>query len=230
MADLVDDVMNTEVFALDPESTCQNARARLLAHGLTAAPVVSDVADALPELRVGARMTTPVLALRRHASIEEAARMFAERGLHHAPVVDDDERVVGFVSVVDLLRGLFDLPARHPSSRLRRDPHTGALWTDDAPLDPAHAEAAPASPGVLVLVERHHGSERVIVVESCDDLRSRACAVLAGLRAVPPFARELRHGELLFRCAELPDADERLRVRDLAIQLVDVRAHLEHQA
>jgi CBS domain-containing protein len=49
-------------------------------------------------------MTTDVARLRETASLAEAARMFASKGVHHIPVVTKDEIVVGMLSVMDLAR------------------------------------------------------------------------------------------------------------------------------
>jgi CBS domain-containing protein len=234
----VADVMNRELLALSGEAPSGEARFRLASQGISAAPVVAgdrpvgmvswrDLAGAPDDLPVAARMSSPPIVVSADAPIVEAALDLARRGLHHAPVVDGDGRVVGFVSALDLLRALFDLPPRHPPATLRRDPHTGALWGDDARLDPPHAEAAPAAPGVLVVVEQHgHRSERVIIVEACDELRARVREIVAALAASRPFAREIAHGDLRFRCAVIDDPAERLRVRDRALELVDVREQL----
>ncbi|WP_224243566.1 CBS domain-containing protein [Hyalangium gracile] len=49
-------------------------------------------------------MTTDVARLVETASLAEAARMFASRGVHHIPVVTKDDVVVGMLSVMDLAR------------------------------------------------------------------------------------------------------------------------------
>jgi CBS domain-containing protein len=55
-------------------------------------------------------MTTEVAKLRETASLAEAARMFASKGVHHIPVVTKDEIVVGMLSVMDLTRWLASQP------------------------------------------------------------------------------------------------------------------------
>jgi CBS domain-containing protein len=49
-------------------------------------------------------MTTDVARILETASLAEAARLFAARGVHHIPVVTKDEVVVGMLSVMDLAR------------------------------------------------------------------------------------------------------------------------------
>jgi CBS domain-containing protein len=59
-------------------------------------------------------MTTDVARLQETASLAEAARMFAAKGVHHIPVVTKDEVVVGMLSVMDLTRWLASQPESLP--------------------------------------------------------------------------------------------------------------------
>jgi len=59
-------------------------------------------------------MTTDVARLHETASLAEAARMFASRGVHHIPVVTKDEIVVGMLSVMDLVRWIASQPESLP--------------------------------------------------------------------------------------------------------------------
>ncbi|MEU6426552.1 CBS domain-containing protein [Microbispora sp. NPDC046973] len=52
-------------------------------------------------------MTTPVVTVRRTATIKQAARLLYEQDITAAPVVDAAGRMVGIVSEMDLLRGEF---------------------------------------------------------------------------------------------------------------------------
>src|SRR5205085_5868355 len=132
--------------------------------GITAAPVVDgdqrviglislrDVADALPGMTVGDRMTRPAVFVRAEETISAAARLLADTGFHHLPVVDPDGRAVGFVSALDLLRGLLGEPAPHPSVFPHLEQRTGLAWTDEHPLAFDHVEAAPDGAGLLLLI------------------------------------------------------------------------------
>ncbi len=55
-------------------------------------------------------MTKDVASLRETASLAEAARLFASKGVHHLPVVTKDEVVVGMLSVMDLARWIASQP------------------------------------------------------------------------------------------------------------------------
>ncbi|WP_169988738.1 MULTISPECIES: CBS domain-containing protein [unclassified Microbispora] len=52
-------------------------------------------------------MTTPVVTVRRTATIKQAVRLLYEQDITAAPVVDAAGRMVGVVSEMDLLRGEF---------------------------------------------------------------------------------------------------------------------------
>jgi CBS domain-containing protein len=62
-------------------------------------------------------MTTDVAKLRETASLAEAFRMFAARGVHRIPVVTEDDVVVGMLSVMDLVRWMASQPQDTPASK-----------------------------------------------------------------------------------------------------------------
>jgi hypothetical protein len=57
-------------------------------------------------------MHTPVLSLKPHASIGEAAERMTEAGVHAVPVVDEADRVIGIVTTSDVIRSLLHGPPR----------------------------------------------------------------------------------------------------------------------
>jgi CBS domain-containing protein len=57
-------------------------------------------------------MRTPVVSLEPHASIDEAAERMIAGGVHAAPVVDEDERVIGIVTTSDVIHSLMHGPPR----------------------------------------------------------------------------------------------------------------------
>jgi CBS domain-containing protein len=58
-------------------------------------------------LRVRHLMTTPAVTVHSGTSIARAARLMLTRHIHRLVVVDDEDRVIGLVSSLDLLRALF---------------------------------------------------------------------------------------------------------------------------
>jgi CBS domain-containing protein len=55
-------------------------------------------------------MTTPAVSVHIGTSIEHAARLMITRHIHRLVVVDDEDRAVGVVSSLDLLRTLVEDP------------------------------------------------------------------------------------------------------------------------
>ena len=73
----------------------------------------ADRAQFLDErLKLEQVMQTPVLSLPPHASVGQAAERMMEAGVHAAPVVDEQERVIGILSTSDVIQGLLHGPPR----------------------------------------------------------------------------------------------------------------------
>jgi len=60
--------------------------------------------------RVKELMTEVVETVRQETSLLEAGRLMLRHGVHRLPVVDDDERLLGIVSMTDLLAAFVDAP------------------------------------------------------------------------------------------------------------------------
>lgn len=230
MAVMVAEVMNRELFTLRPDERRDDAVRFLVALSIGGAPVVENgtpigmvsLHELLADARPGAdapgelvrdRMTSPPITTTAETTIEDAARTMGDRGEHRVVVVDGAGRAVGIASAVDLLRGMLGIPVTHPPTFPHFDPATGLRWSDDAPLDDAHAEATPTGPGLIVLLRGGAGvRERVIWAESCEDVHARARAIFAGGPDEPLTLRQLlmRPEGLRFRVARSStDADRR---------------------
>ena len=53
-------------------------------------------------------MTREIVCVSPDVSVESLATLFLERGIHAAPVVDDSGRLIGFVSMTDIVREQHD--------------------------------------------------------------------------------------------------------------------------
>jgi predicted transcriptional regulator len=219
MALRIGEVMNRELFSLRPQSDIASARAAILSMGITAAPVVDeeerpvgmislrDLVGDKGGKTVGDRMSRPAATIGANDPIALAARIIAQTGFHHLPVVDAVGRAVGFVSALDLLRGLLGLPAEHPAAFPHVDERTGLVWSNDRPLDWSYVESAPDGPGVLMLIESRAGyPDRIVSAEAPQSLRGRLVQILGN----PD-----RGANLLFRVA----ASENGEMRELALWL-----------
>jgi CBS domain-containing protein len=225
MALSVGEVMNRELLLVHAGDAVDNALAAILGTGVTAAPVVDDARRPIGIVSwrdllqpnggatVGACMTRPVEVVRPDDRIEHAAMTLAAGGFHHAPVVDGDGALVGFVSALDLLRAFVGQPAAHPDTFPHWDEATGAAWTDELVLSDAHIDAAPRGPGVVVYIEGGRGrKETVIAVDETHDVRARLLDLLANPSQRPDLERPLAAGRLRFRAASIADPKHRAGV------------------
>jgi hypothetical protein len=117
-------------------------------------------------------------------------------------------RTVGFVSTMDVLRGLLGLPAAHPQSF----PHQalGYTWSDDQALGEVSAAHAPDGPGLIALT--HGGAyvpETLMWVEPARNIRQRLTDWWrAPEKRSSNAAAWIERGELRFRFAPLSDGAE----------------------
>lgn len=83
---------------------------------LTTTDFVTIVSESHPkaETTVERYMSTDVVTTTAQTSIEDVADVMLEEGIHHVPVVDDVEGVVGIVSTTDLTTYVSDLKAEKP--------------------------------------------------------------------------------------------------------------------
>jgi CBS domain-containing protein len=128
----VDVVMSRRPVTIDPAATLSDAAERLLAGGFRHLPVVSPegrLAGMISERDLRSRlgteasaflgatlealqepiadaMTPDPLFVRTGAPLADVLPIFADDGVGAVPVVDEDDRVVGIVSYVDLVRFL----------------------------------------------------------------------------------------------------------------------------
>lgn len=227
--------MNRELLAVVPETPVRAIRELLRTFGIGAVPVVDEDRRPLGMVTAGAvldatgtasdRMTRPAPCIEGSTGIESAARQLAIANVHHLVVVDSAGVAVGIVSVLDLLRGMFGVPAHHPAAFPHWDAATQSSWTDQWPLDEEHASQAPEGPGVLVLVRAVRGeTDAVVWVEACTNVRSRIVGLMTlGSSAEPALARLLERHDLRFRAATVRDSADRERITS------GLRSDLEHR-
>lgn len=223
MAVIVEEIMNRELFSVRPDEPSEPVLRYLHLLGASGAPVLDDEGKPVGMITlrdfvepkkgdlVGERMTTPALTVPAKAGIAEAGRRMAEAAYHHLAAIDEHGRAVGFVSALDVVRGLLGLPSAHPRQFPHYDKATGLTWIDDRALSFDHVEAAPAEAGVIVLLHGGPGEpERVVWAETSQDMRARLVDLLAHPEAQrPPLAGWLRAPGMRFRCAAAADAADR---------------------
>jgi CBS domain-containing protein len=119
----LNDIFTRVVITARPDETLAAVAARMQQHNVGAVVVVRDdrpigiLTDRDIALALGARgvspqiaarevMTREVLAIPEDAGIFTATRFIQERGVRRLPIVDREDRLVGMVSLDDLLRAL----------------------------------------------------------------------------------------------------------------------------
>jgi CBS domain-containing protein len=218
-----------------PDTPVQAVRELLRHFAISAAPVLDEQRRPLGVVTARAllddsgvavdRMSRPAPCVEGCTDIQEAARHLALEGAHHLVVVNSAGVAVGIVSVLDVLRAVLGIPARHPEPFPHWEAATGSSWTDEWPFDQEHAAHAPDSAGVLVLVRSLVGEvDAVVWVEPCTNVRERVRALTAlGSSAEPLLARLLERHDLLFRAASVPGEADRERITSR------MRGDLEHR-
>lgn len=212
--------MSPELFALRGSETAGDALRYLLAMGITGAPVLDDGGRPIgfvslrDAVRVDAAatvegfMSQPVETITTDAALEHIADWMCDHDRHHLVCVDEEGHAVGFVSVLDVLRGLRGRPTRHPDAFSRYDRSTGLTWTEPVRFDLGVLDEVPQGPGVYTLTVVVPGAEdRVVWSEVCADLRRRLEEILTIPRMAPPHIARLVHNDgLQLRYAIAPSA------------------------
>ncbi|MEZ4226431.1 MAG: CBS domain-containing protein [Polyangiaceae bacterium] len=229
MAQIVREVMNPELFSMHAEDAASEALVYIRALGITAVPVVDsemralgvasfrDLLTATAGQTLAERMTRPAITVTGDTPLEAAARLIVERGVHRALVLDEDEKVIGVVSALDLIAGILGLPAKHPDTFPHYDRLHAVTWTNDELLEVERVDVAPDRGGVLVLVAGGKDKkERVIWAEAAHNVRTRLYDLMSRPQDDHPELRgllERYHEGLRFRATAL---DSEARRRSLA--------------
>lgn len=215
MAKYLGEIMNHELFTTFPGDFAVEVRGYFRTLGISAAPVVdadgcpigfialSDMYEMTEDTPVEALMSSPADPIQITATIEDAARVMAERGRHHLVVVDEDGRAVGYVGSLDVVRGLIGAPVPHPEAFNTYDTQTGASWTKEATLSMENVELIPDGPGVISLVRCKPGEQdRVVWSAGSQNVRTKAIGILSGAEpTLAHLADDLDAGVLRFRAA-----------------------------
>jgi CBS-domain-containing membrane protein len=112
-------------------------------------------------------MTKSVVTVRPELSVKEAATILCRNAITAAPVLDEDNHLVGIVSEADLLRK--QLP--HPRARLRRD----------ADEEPPHTVADVMTTSVVALPPFTDAAD---IVETMLDVNVRSIPIVEGSHIV----------------------------------------------
>lgn len=228
MAKYVHEIMNPELFKVEPDTPRQDTLDFLLLLGVTGCPVIDEagkihgivtIRDLVSEDgggRVYQRISEPAVTIARSATVEDAARKLSEYHAHRLIVEDEKRRVVGIVSAVDLVAALVGAPVTHPKGFPRGDENAAIGWTEQAVLEPESTEEVPNAPGVITLI--YSSVDHVDVplwVEAANNLRARLDDLVSDPQQDSPALAYLltqEHGHLQFRAAVVEDPVQREQV------------------
>jgi CBS domain-containing protein len=232
MAKYIHEIMNSELFSVEPDASSQDTLEYLLMLGVNGCPVIDEagkvlglvtVRDLLPEAggqHVRDRISQPAITIARQALLADAARMLVEHHAHQLIVQDEKGRVLGNVSAVDLVAGLIGAAVQHPTSFPHTDPSGAIVWSNPAALEPESSEGVPNAAGVLMLIYSRIGHEdRPVWVEEAGNLRARIDDLMSAPQNDEPrlaYILTREHGYLQFKTAVIDDMARRSKVvRDL---------------
>lgn len=123
------EIMRTDVLEVEMAATLQEAAQSMrdrkisslvvtekdrLVGIMTERDIVSAVADGADSEVAHVRdyMTSGPISAQADISLDEATQMMLEHGFRHLPIVDEDQRLVGIISLRDLARGGAKVPTR----------------------------------------------------------------------------------------------------------------------
>ena len=222
MARTVDEIMNAELAYARPESKDDVIRELILAYGITAVPIldgdhrpvgVVSLRDLIDPAKRDRRMSAPAVTIAKTATLDEAATIFCESGLHHLVVVDEKGVAVGMVSLIDVLRALRGAMTSHPKTFPRRDPKLGISWSHEGPLDADHVASMSTYAGIVILsYGEAHVREVPVWVEASSNVRLRLEDMLSLPQDSPRLRELLAAGNLRFRTARVEDPSHRAAI------------------
>lgn len=145
----VDDVMNHDVIQVSDSATMDDTVKELRQHDISSAPVVDDkgvcvgmisasdffkwearvaagVMSSSADDSVGMYMSTGVQSIGPHELMLKAAVIMCATHLHHLPVLDDDQRLIGVISTMDITAALVNAIDEMDGAFLKRQLADGA--------------------------------------------------------------------------------------------------------
>ena len=97
-------------------------------------------------IKVGTLVRRPLISIEAHGSVETAAQLMAEQGVHALPVVDQRDRLLGIVTTTDIINAALAAPRSagpaKPYAPIAAEPSLIQLSTAELSEAQAAAEAA----------------------------------------------------------------------------------------
>jgi IMP dehydrogenase len=193
-------IRREDVVTADPEQTVREVDRMMGQEGVSGAPVVDDddevlgiisATDIRPYLEVGEgdevreAMTDEVITAGTDVTAREALELMYEHKIERVPVVDDDSRLVGLVTMAGILqRREFDDAVRDEQGRLR-------LGVAVGPTEFERAEAADEAGADVLFIDTAHAHNQTVVDGARTITESVDADVVVGNIGTAEAARDL---------------------------------------
>jgi len=167
-----DELIIRDVVTASPEQTVREVDSMMGREGVSGAPVVDEAGTVLgiisgtdirPYLEVADRdevreaMTDEVITASEEVTPREALELMYEHKIERVPIVDDEERLVGLVTMAGILqRREYDMAARDHDGHLRVGAAVGPFEID-------RAEAADDADADVLFIDCAHAHNRGVV-------------------------------------------------------------------
>lgn len=178
----VEQCFTSEVFTCRPETDLEWAARSMWEHDCGCLPVVGERGEVvgmltdrdvcmgaftqgrtLRELSAGSVMSKAVFACAPDDSLEHAVRVMSDHQVHRLPVLDADGRLLGILSLNDVVRGIVALPDARARTSLTAVFVEGlAAICEPRRQSPSELEVAPVLSGTAVLA----GTSRLATVRA----------------------------------------------------------------
>jgi len=175
-----DELIIRDVVTADPDQTVREVDAMMERKGVSGAPVVGEddevlgiisATDIRPYLEVGESdavreaMTDEVITAEEDVSAREALELMYEHKIERAPIVDDENRLIGLVTMQGILqRREYDQAARDENGRLRCGVAVG-------PFEEDRALAADKAGADVIFIDCAH-AHNLDVVDTARDIKA----------------------------------------------------------
>ncbi len=195
-----DELIIRDVVTASPDQTVREVDQMMSEEGVSGAPVVDDDGEVLgiisgtdirPYLEVGESdevreaMTDEVITASEDVSPREALELMYEHKIERVPLVDEEDRLVGLVTMAGILqRREYDIAARDEKGHLRVGVAVG-------PFEPDRALAADEAGADVLFIDTAHAHNRNVVEASREITEEVDADVVVGNIGTREAARDL---------------------------------------
>jgi len=193
-------IARENVVTARPEQTVRSVDQMMDAEGVSGAPVVDDdnrvlgiisATDVRPYLEVGERdevseaMTDEVITAGEDVGAREALELMYEHKIERVPIVDDENRLIGLITMQGILQ------RREHTDAVRDDRGRLRVGVAVGPFEEERAERADAADADVLFIDTAHAHNRNVIEGARDIAASVDADVVVGNVGTREAAREL---------------------------------------